>query len=82
MPSLASLQSGIACAALCCGYMLDGNGYDDVARAAAQFGFANPAEASAVPPDPCAHELGRAGAVPATRRGPYTARTIDGSNGE
>ena len=43
--ALALLQEprGIACAALCYGYMLDGDGRDDVAQAARQFGFAYPA---------------------------------------
>ena len=35
------------CAALCYGYMLDTAGSDDVARAAAQWGFVNPAAAMA-----------------------------------
>lgn len=36
-------RGGIACAALCYGYMLDRHGTDDVAKAAQQFGFAYPA---------------------------------------
>lgn len=42
--ALAALRTtaGIACAALCYGYMPEDEKSDDVARAAAQFGFANP----------------------------------------
>lgn len=43
--ALALLQASraVACAALCYGYMFDGNGADDVAKAAQQFGFVQPA---------------------------------------
>jgi hypothetical protein len=44
--ALAVLQTeNVACAALCYGYMLDEDGFDEVAKAAAQFGFATGAPA-------------------------------------